>query len=48
VFIMLWPEYSTNALLPRLRKMLSSILDLLPGSPHASSEEFVQSTRGAS
>jgi fusaric acid resistance family protein len=44
VFIVLWPEYSTYALMPRLRKMLSSILDLLPGSPHASSEDFVQST----
>jgi hypothetical protein len=31
VFILLWPEYSGDSMLPRLRKILRATLDLAPG-----------------
>jgi uncharacterized membrane protein YccC len=44
VFILFWPEYSSDALLPRLRKMLRAILDLLPGSTLEMTDELIQAT----
>lgn len=31
VFILIWPEYAGDSLLPRLRKILHATLDLMPG-----------------
>jgi len=44
VFIVFWPEYSTDALIPRIKKMLRACIDLMPGGPMAASEDLVQST----
>ena len=47
VFLIIWPEYSTDALPPRLRKMLKACIDLLPGGAAAASDERIQAVERA-
>jgi uncharacterized membrane protein YccC len=42
VFIMLWPEYAGESMVPRLEKMLELILSLMPGGGHAPSEGQIE------
>jgi Fusaric acid resistance protein family len=42
VAFMLWPEYAGDSLLPRLRKVISDTLSLVPGGPAANSENEIQ------
>jgi len=46
VFILLWPEYSGDSLLPRLRKILHATLDLMPGGAAASSVRKIHEVSG--
>lgn len=46
VFILLWPEYSSDSLLPRLRKILHATLDLMPGGAAATSVRKIHETGG--
>ncbi|MGC1678406.1 MAG: FUSC family protein [Candidatus Binataceae bacterium] len=46
VFILIWPEYSGDSLLPRLRKILHATLDLMPGGAAASSVRKIHDTSG--
>jgi hypothetical protein len=43
VFLVLWPEYATDSLMPRLRKLIHTTIDLMPGGAAASSDEQIQS-----
>ena len=43
VFLVLWPEYATDSLMPRLRKLIRTTIDLMPGGAAASSDEQIQS-----
>jgi len=44
VFILLWPEYSGDSLLPRLRKILHATIDLMPGGAAAASVRKIHET----
>ncbi|HVA41242.1 MAG TPA: FUSC family protein, partial [Candidatus Binataceae bacterium] len=42
VFIVLWPEYAGESMVPRLEKMLELILSLMPGGGRAPSEGQIE------
>jgi uncharacterized membrane protein YccC len=44
VFFTIWPEYSSDSMLPRLRKALRGTLNLVPGSPAAASVPQIDAT----
>ena len=44
VFFMLWPEYAGDSLLPRLQKVLASMLALAPGGSASTSEDQILKT----
>ena len=44
VFFSIWPEYSSDSMLPRLRKALRDTLDLVPGTAVAASEASIDAT----
>lgn len=43
VFLILWPDYATDSLVPRIKKLLRTTIDLMPGGAAASSDEGIQS-----
>jgi Fusaric acid resistance protein family len=43
VFLILWPDYATDSLVPRIKKLLRTTIDLMPGGAAASSDEQIQS-----
>lgn len=43
VFLILWPEYASDSLVPRIKKLLRTSIDLMPGGAAASSDEEIQS-----
>jgi uncharacterized membrane protein YccC len=42
VFLLLWPEYAGDSLLPRLRKVIRDTLALVPGGSAANTEDEIQ------
>ncbi|MGB6555584.1 MAG: hypothetical protein WBE78_18975, partial [Candidatus Binataceae bacterium] len=46
VFILIWPEYSGDSLLPKLRKILHATLDLMPGGAATTSVRKIHDTSG--
>jgi uncharacterized membrane protein YccC len=44
VFLLLWPTYAGDSLLPRLRKVIRDTLDLMPGGLASHSEAGIQAT----
>jgi hypothetical protein len=42
VFLLLWPEYAGDSLLPRLRRVIRDTLALTPGGSAASTEDGIQ------
>ena len=42
VFLLLWPEYAGDSLLPRLRKVIRDTLALTPGGSAANTEDEIQ------
>jgi uncharacterized membrane protein YccC len=44
VFLTLWPEYAGNSLLPRLQKVISNMLALVPGGSTSTSEDSILKT----
>lgn len=42
VFIVLWPEYAGESMVPRLEKMLETILSLMPRGSHGPSESQIE------
>ncbi len=42
VTLLLWPNYAGDSLLPRLRKVISDTLELMPGSSAANTEDAIQ------
>jgi len=47
VFLLLWPEYAGDSLLPRLRKVIHDTLALAPGGPAANTEDEIQQANSA-
>jgi uncharacterized membrane protein YccC len=47
VFLLLWPEYAGDSLLPRLRKVIRDTLALAPGGPAANTEDEIQQANSA-
>jgi len=43
VFLVLWPDYAADSLVPRIKKLLRTSIDLMPGGAAASSDEEIQS-----
>ncbi len=43
VFLILWPEYAADSQLPRIKKLLRTCLDLMPGGAASSSDGQIQS-----
>ncbi|MGH7923814.1 MAG: hypothetical protein ACREQH_04395, partial [Candidatus Binatus sp.] len=43
VFLILWPDYATDSLVPRIKKLLRTSLDLMPGGAASLSDERIQS-----
>ena len=46
VFILIWPEYSGDSLLPKLRKILHATLDLMPDGAAATSVRKIHEVSG--
>jgi hypothetical protein len=42
VFLLLWPEYAGDSLLPRLRKVIRDTLSMVPGGSAANTEDEIQ------
>ncbi len=42
VFLLLWPEYAGDSLLPRLREVVRATLSMLPGGSAAKTEDEIQ------
>ena len=47
VFLLLWPEYAGDSLLPRLREVIRDTLALAPGGSASNSEEEIQQANSA-
>ncbi len=47
VFLLLWPEYAGDSLLPRLRKVIRDTLALAPGGSAANTEDEIQQANSA-
>ena len=47
VFLLLWPEYAGDSLLPRLREVIRDTLTLAPGGSASNSEEEIQQANSA-
>jgi hypothetical protein len=47
VFLLLWPEYGGDSLLPRLRKVIRDTLALAPGGSAANTEDKIQQANSA-
>ncbi len=48
VFLILAPDYAGDSMVPRLGKMLESILALMPGAPHRATDREIESIEIAS
>jgi uncharacterized membrane protein YccC len=44
VFVIVWPEYAGDSLMPRLRKVIRDTLDLAPGGSASASEAKIEAT----
>jgi hypothetical protein len=44
VFFILWPEYAGDSLLPRLQRVITNMLTLVPGGSASNSEDQIQKT----
>ena len=47
VFLLLWPEYAGDSLLPRLRKVIRDTLSMVPGGSAANTEDEIQQANSA-
>jgi fusaric acid resistance family protein len=47
VFLLLWPEYAGDSLLPRLREVVRATLSMLPGGSAANTEDEIQQANSA-
>jgi uncharacterized membrane protein YccC len=47
VFLLLWPEYAGDSLMPRLRKVIRDTLSMVPGGSAANTEDEVQQANSA-
>ena len=47
VFLLLWPEYAGDSLLPKLRDVIRNTLALAPGGPASNTEDEVQGANSA-
>jgi uncharacterized membrane protein YccC len=47
VALLLWPEYAGDSLLPRLRKVISDTLAMVPGGPASNTEDEIQQANSA-
>jgi uncharacterized membrane protein YccC len=48
VFLLLWPEYAGDSLLPRLREVVRATLSMLPGGSAAKTEDEIQQANSGS
>jgi len=42
VFLILWPDYAADSLVPRINKLLRTSIDLMPGGAASSSDQQIQ------
>ena len=47
VFLLLWPEYAGDSLLPRLREVIRDTLSMVPGGSAANTEDEIQQANSA-
>ena len=47
VFLLLWPEYAGDSLLPRLRKVIRDTLSMVPGGSAPNTEDEIQQANSA-